>query len=72
MAAPKKTSKNQTAGARAAEKAALENRPTKHVCMSASCPTPGASILLKDLVTAVSAPKRRKLYYHRNCWSSLH
>jgi hypothetical protein len=70
MAQNKKPSKNQTAGIRAAEKAALENHPTSHVCMSDKCPTPGERILLKDLLTAVAAPKRRKLYYHRRCWDN--
>lgn len=67
----KKPSKNQTAGTRAAEKAALENRPTRHICVADHCPKPGSPILLKDLVTAVTAPKRRKLHYHRECWSTL-
>jgi hypothetical protein len=68
--AQKKPSKNQTAGNRAAEKAALANHPTRHLCMSERCPTPGQAILLKDLLTAVAAPRRRKLYFHRSCWDN--
>lgn len=73
MAQKKKgTSKNQSAGtaARAAEQAALANRPTSHICMSEKCPTPGQRILQKDLLTAVAAPKRRKVYMHRRCWDN--
>lgn len=64
----KAVNKNQTTAARAAEKSARDNRPTKRVCESEKCPTPGQPILAKDLCPVVTAPKRRTLFFHKNCW----
>ena len=67
----KGASKNQPNTQRSAENERIAALPTRHLCMSATCPTPKQHILNKDLLTAVAAmPKRKKLYYHKSCYNS--
>ncbi len=65
-----KAAKNTKTATQAAELSALQNRPTRHLCMSPKCPTPRDAILLKDLQPA-GEPKKSMKMYHKACYKSL-
>jgi hypothetical protein len=70
MAQKKGAAKKQKTAQEAAEMAALANRPTRHYCASAQCPTPREHILQKDLLPA-GLPKGPMKMFHKTCWRKI-
>jgi hypothetical protein len=60
--------KNQTAMERARIKEALGAQPSRHLCVSPNCPSPGKPITMGELYPVLMlTPRRHTVFFHRTC-----
>lgn len=67
----KGTNKNQTAAARAEQRASQNSQLTGRTCYAFACPDKGKRIPLGELVSAkvVSGGKGRMRHFHKGCYA---